>query len=544
VSPSEEPRSPTTSDVVSGFLRDAGVEVAFGYPGGPTIELMESARRLGIQTVLARREGTAAIMAEAHAMVSGSVGVCVSTLGPGSTALVPGVASAFMDRVPMIAISGQTSTRREPTFTHQVVDHNRLFASITKWTSRLTPETVATVMRKALRVAHAERPGSVHLTLNSDLAAATATDAEIRLPPLSHHAAVGRLSVRGDADPFRALREAARPVALVGTGAVRGDAGAVVAQLANEIGLPVVVSGMAKGIYPEDGPWFAGVLDMAANGVIWDLLESADLVLAIGFDPIELIKDWSPRCPLIHIDAVPNTDQVYPSDMELVGDIAHLLDALIHDGGSGERWSEAEVKDHRNRLQGVYYGGRREGVLNPTDVIDAVQEAVPAETIVTTDVGSHKLLVGQGWKTTEGRCLMTNGLSAMGFALPAAIAAKLARPDRPVVCTVGDGGLAMVQGELALASELSLGMIVTVFCDNSLNRIELKQKLKGYPSTATTMAPTRVATTAEAMGCDGVVVGSPAELQAALGDIGDIHALTRPLVIEARIDPAQYEAQY
>jgi acetolactate synthase I/II/III large subunit len=175
-------------------------------------------------------------------------------------------------------------------------------------------------------------------------------------------------------------------------------------------------------------------------------------------------------------------------------------------------------------------------------VVDAVRVALPADTLVTTDVGSHKLLVGQGWTTHAPRgMLMTNGLSSMGFSLPAAITAKLICPDRPVVCFTGDGGLAMVQGELRVAASLKVAPVVVVFCDNSLNRIELKQLARKYPSWGTRIGATDIALLAQAMGCDGVNVDSVRGLEAALAAP---RSLDRPLVIGAKIDPAQYAAQF
>jgi acetolactate synthase-1/2/3 large subunit len=171
-----------------------------------------------------------------------------------------------------------------------------------------------------------------------------------------------------------------------------------------------------------------------------------------------------------------------------------------------------------------------------------VRAALPPATIATTDVGSHKLLVGQGWRAHEPRSLlMTNGLSSMGFGLPSAIAAKLIHRDRPVVCFTGDGGFAMVQSELKVASALGLGILVVVFCDNSLHRIELKQMVKNYPSFGTRFEPSDIVKLAEAMGCDGERADTPAAL-ARIVERGP--QLTRPLVVEAKIDPAQYVSQY
>ena len=453
------------------------------------------------------------------------------------------VANAYLDRVPMLAISGQIERKREPYFTHQVVDHNRLFAPISKWTVAVQPDTVGTIMRKALRIACAERPGPVHLTTAADVVGAEATDNAISLPPMQARRTPQMFSTAGaEADPVKRLKAARRPVILAGISAARGDATALLVRLAEAIGAPVIVAPMAKGVMPEDHPLFAGTLDMACNAFVWDFLKGADLLLAVGFDAVELIKPWPLAMPIIHIDSVANTDQIYQADLEIVGDIAHILEAISAAAGSLARWSAAEIAAHRKKLQELYYAGRVAGHLNPTDVVDSVRALMPRDTVVSTDVGSHKLLVGQGWTTYGPRTLlMTNGLSSMGFSLPAAIAAKVVHPDKPVVCFIGDGGLAMVQGELRVAASLKIDPIVIVFCDNSLNRIELKQTARNYPSWGTVIEPTDMSLLARAMGCDGVDVDSVKALESVL--TGN-RAKDRPLLIGARIDPAQYAAQF
>lgn len=533
----------STADVMAAALADAGVRSMFTYPGDPVIDLMEFSRRRGIDVVLARREATAAFMAEASAMVTGGIGACLSTLGPGSTALVNGVAAATLDRVPVVAISGQIETSRQAVFTHQVVNHEALYAPVTKWAGRVEANAAAITMRKALRVATAERPGAVHLTCAADTFKAQATDTKVATPPFRYAAEAVQVFGGAEADsPQRMLAAARRPLLLAGTGAVRCEATGAILRLAATIQLPVVVTGMAKGVVPEDSEWFAGVLDMACNETVWDLVRSSDLILAAGFDPVELIKPWNVQAPVLHIGTVPNVDQVYASSTEIVGNVADILNWLA-DGYQGQqRWTEAEVAAFRQRLRAEYYAGRVPGRLNPTDVVDAVREAAAPDAIASCDVGSHKLLVGQGWTATLPRSvLMTNGLSAMGFGLPAAIAAKLAHPERPVVALIGDGGLAMTATELRLASARGLGVAVVVFVDGSLNRIELKQMAVHYPSTATRIEDMDLVLLAEAMDCDGARVESTAELASA---VKDMSSLTRPLVIEARIDPAQYESQF
>ena len=534
----------STAALLAGYLHAVGVRHVFGYPGESVIDFIEAARHRDIEVVSAVREGTAAFMAEAAAMVTGLPGACLSTLGPGSTAVLNGVASATLDRVPMLAVSGQIESSREQFFTHQVVDHDRLFAPVTKLALRLDPASADTVIRKALRTAVAERPGAVHLTVTADAwPVAPGSGGEITPPPLAP--AAGSVDVYGDGDPLRVLRAARRPVILAGIAALRCAAGPELLRLAELAGLPVVVSPMAKGVFPEDHPYFAGVLDMAGYRVVWDLLAGADLILAAGFDPVELISPWSVATPVVHLDTTPNTDQVYASAHELVGHVGAILGWIAAQWPGeprGARWDEAEVAGHRARLRAAWLAGRAGGRLNPSEVVTIANQAAPADTIVTTDVGSHKIMAGQAWQAAGPRSvLMTNGLSAMGFGVPAAIAAKLTRPDRPVIALVGDGGFAMAATEMRIASALGLPVTVVVFADGSLNRIELRQTLLGYPPTATRMDGMDLVALAEAMDCDGVRVDSTAGLEKALAGFA---ARSRPLVVEARIDTAQYEAQF
>jgi acetolactate synthase-1/2/3 large subunit len=534
----------STADLLAGYVHAAGVRHIFGYPGESVIDFLEAARHQGIEPVSAVREGTAAFMAQAAAMVTGQPGVCLSTLGPGSTAVLNGVASATLDRVPVLAVSGQIESSREQFFTHQVVDHGRMFAPAAKLALRLEPASADTIIRKALRTATAERPGAVHLTVTADTWLAPAGEAAVVLPPVS--AAAGSVDVYGDGDPLQVLRAARRPVILAGIAALRCGAGPELAALAERAGLPVVVSPMAKGTMPEDHPYFAGVLDMAGHRVVWDLLAGADLILAAGFDPVELISPWSVSTPVLHLDTTPNTDQVYASAHELVGHVGAILGWLTAQWPGEPRWAETEVAAHRARLRAAWRAGWAQGRLNPSDVVTIAREAAPPDAIVTTDVGSHKIMAGQVWQAREPRSvLMTNGLSAMGFGVPAAIAARLIRPDRPVIALVGDGGFAMTATEMRIAAALGLPVTVVVFTDNSLNRIELRQQAMGYPPTATRIGGSNLAAMAEAMGCDGVRVDTPAALEKALAGFGPrSRGAGRPLVVEARIDPSQYEAQF
>lgn len=530
----------TVATALAGYLRQAGVTHVFGYPGESVVDFMEAARDEGPAMVAAVREASAAFMAEGAAMCTGRVGVCLSTLGPGSTALLNGVASATLDRVPLLAISGQVEGAREQYWTHQVVDHNRLFAPVTKLATRLEPASADTVIRKALRTATAERPGAVHLTVATDSFGITVAGSGDggKVPPLAPAAAT--LDFYGGEPPLRAAR---RPVLLAGAGAVRCGASAALATLAEQAGMPVVVGAMAKGVLSEDHPYFAGVLDMAGHRVIWDLLESADLIVTAGFDAVELITPWRVTTPVLHVDTTPNTDQVYPAATEIVGNVTAALWWLAANSGDQPRWSPEEVAAHRAALRAAWQAGYVPGRLNPSEVVTTARAVAPAGTVATADVGSHKIMAGQAWTSLAPReTLITNGLSAMGFGLPAAIGAALSLPGRPVVALTGDGGFAMTATELSVAARYGLPLVVVVFSDGSLNRIELHQQQLGYPPTATSVDRTDVPALAESLGCDGVRTDSVPGLEKALSSAFSGRA--RPLVIEARIDTSQYAAQF
>jgi acetolactate synthase I/II/III large subunit len=543
----------TVAALLAGYLRQAGVRHVFGYPGESLVEFIEAARVEGPEVISAVREASAAFMAEGAAMRTGTVGACLSTLGPGSTALLNGVASAQLDRVPLLAVSGQVDSSREQFWTHQLIDHNRLFAPVTKLTARLDAVSADTVLRRALRTATAERPGAVHLTATMDAfgMSGPGTAGDAKVPPLApagtgievFGAGTG-LEVFGP-EPLRLLRAARRPVLLAGAGAVRSGATAVLAEFAARAGLPVVTGAMAKGVIAEDSPWYAGTLDMAGHQVIWELLASADLIVAAGFDPVELISPWRLSVPVLHVDAVPNTDQVYPADVEVVGNVATALAWFLASFGDGPRWPESELAAHRAALRAAYHTGYTAGRLNPSELVETVRAAAPAGTVVTADVGSHKIMTGQAWTAYAPReTLITNGLSAMGFGLPAAIGASLSSAaGTPVVCMTGDGGFAMTATELSVAARLGLGLVVVVFSDGGLNRIELHQASVGYPLAATAVDRTDIPLLAESLGCDGVRAETLSGLEKALSTAFGT-GRTRPLVIEARIDTGQYTAQF
>jgi acetolactate synthase-1/2/3 large subunit len=302
----------------------------------------------------------------------------------------------------------------------------------------------------------------------------------------------------------------------------------------------VVLAPKAKGVIPEDHPLVAGVIEMLGDGVVIELTRRADLLIAIGFDPVELDKPWLFDVPVIHIDSVPNYDGYYPSALEVVGDIASAVGAIT--GGlpvSGTGWTLSEIEASKKTLERLIT--RPGSGMAGHEVVRIAREELPADTIATCDVGAHKMLVGQLWKAYRPReFFMSNGLSSMGYGFPTALVAKMLHPDRPVIAFVGDGGMSMYLGELETAVRLGTNLIAVVMCDQSLSLIKMNQERKGIPYTGVEFANPDYGKVAECMGAAGFRAGTP---QALLAALRSARSCNRPAVIHADIDGAPYRLQ-
>src|SRR5579883_465629 len=446
-------------------LADAGVRYVFGHPGGEVAHFIEALRQVEIPFVLTRHEATAGFLAASWGELSGRPGVCLSTLGPGATNLVSGVAQAFLDRCPMIAITAQLATDREIRSPHQRLDLAKLFAPITKASIRVASDTAATAVEHALYLATTERPGPVHLEVPSNVAAQEFTGGVRGV----RFGDVGALSSPAVGKARALLGQAKRPAILAGIGAVRCQAGNHLARLAEALGAPVVTTPKAKGVFPEDHSLSAGVMDMAGEVVVNELLREADLLLTAGFDVVELIKPWSFSAPVVHLDTVANVDQLYAAQLEVVGNVAMAL-AELAEGARPAQWPTGRIAEHKRRLRAALQP--RASGLAPQTVMETVREILPRQGVVASDVGAHKILLGQVWTAYEPRTyLVSNGLSSMGAGLPGALAARLWWPERPAVAIIGDGGFGMYLGELETAVRLGVALPVVVLVDGSLSLI-------------------------------------------------------------------------
>jgi acetolactate synthase-1/2/3 large subunit len=468
----------TYAEVIANTLVRSGVEYVFGLPGGEITAFLDACRRLGCRFVLAGHETSAALMAQVFGQITGIPGVCASTLGPGATNLVTGVANAYLDRAPLLAITAQVSTALADTLTHQRLPLQAMFAPITKRSAAAGEGDAEELVLSSLALACAPRPGPVHLSLPSDLAvrecASRGSHVESpRADPVGSAKAIEEAAAR--------IRSSQKPVVIIGLGAMPAMASSVRAFL-ERLGAPFLLTPKVKGILPEDHELYLGVASgMAMDAEVVETVRSADLVIGIGFDPVECDGAWFAEVETLAIDSVSMAEGRY-RPLELIGHIPSLLGRLAERMGPPRPWPEESLRARRCALARSASPQRAAGAVSPLELIEALRSAFPRDGILTTDVGSHKLLFGQYWRSyTPGSFFMSNGLSGMGFGVAAAIAAQIACPDRAVMAVVGDGGMLMMCHDLLAITALKLPIIVVCVSDNSLSLIRVSQRRRGYP---------------------------------------------------------------
>lgn len=509
---------PAYAEVIAQTLASRGVERLFGLPGGEIVAFIDACRCAGIRFLLTGHEASAAWMAQVTGQITGVPGVCASTLGPGATNLITGVANALLDRAPMLAFTAQIPAASIATMTHQRVPLDRLFAPVTKGTLAVD-ESFDPVA--ALDLAITPRPGPVHISLASDTAIQECT----RFGESSTRS-IPDVSIAPSAER---IARSVRPLILIGLGATPVMS-ASIAALIDRLQCPFLVTPKVKGIVPEDHPRFLGVASgMAIDRDILETLQAADLVIAIGFDPVECDKTWFARTEIVSIDSTSMAEGDY-HPLEAIGDIAALVNQLET---PPKPWPAELLETRRTAIRREPAGG-----LSPLRVIEELRAAFPRDGIVTCDVGSHKLVMGQFWRSYQpGTFFMSNGLSGMGFGLPAAVAAQLAHPGRAVLAVVGDGGMLMMLHDLALLRELALPIVIVVFTDRSLSLIRVSEHRRGIAPYGVDFAPPDFAKIAEAFGIQSTRAETIAQLRSALD-----HALSRKTarLIDVPIDFREY----
>ena len=449
-------------------LENEGVENVFGIPGEENIHVMDALARSRIRFVATRHEQGAAFMADVYGRLTGRAGVCLATLGPGATNLLTGVADANMDRAPLVAIAGQAATTRMHKESHQVLDLAALFRHVTKYSAQvLEPEIVPEVVRKAFKVAQAEKPGASFIELPENIARMPAGD----LAPLKVQAPVIPRAPQEKVEQVaRLIDEASAPLVLVGNGVIRQRASEAVVAFIERLKLPAVTTFMAKGAVPASHPLCVGTIGLQARDPAAFGLEQADLVLCVGYDMVEYDPArWNPKADkrIVHIDSAPaEVDAHYVLEAGIVGDIADAVERIANRAAAKTR-----------RAHEVYVS--REGAdaadhpLKPQRVIADLRRAMAAEDVLVSDVGAHKLWLARLFEAERpNTCIISNGFAAMGIAVPGAIAAKLALPERRVVAVSGDGGFLMNSQELETAVRLGTAITVLVLRDGKYGVIQ------------------------------------------------------------------------
>lgn len=529
----------TVAEVLARGLRDSGIDRVFGIPGGENVEVVEALRQAGIRFVLVHHEASAVFMADATARLTGRSAACLTTLGPGATNSVAGVAHAFLDRAPVLVITAQIPDNLLSIQPHQFVDLASLFAPITKASIKLEPEGTAETVRRALELTCTGKPGPVHLQVSNAAARRPAVAGGETASPTPPDIARGMNSERQFAESRRLIASSRRPAIVAGLGLEPERPYEALRQLTEAAGAPVVSTPKAKGSLPDDHPLPGGTIGLTRNDPAYKILDEADCILAVGFDVVELVKPWDQPAPLIWIAPWENRGPALPARAEFIGPMRPVLTELSSAGWRpAPDWGERRVRESRRELASEQLPAPAPGRLLPQTVLQALRQVAPRDSIVTTDVGSHKILSCLTWPSyTPNSFLVSNGLSTMGFGLPAAIAASMVDPPRRVICITGDAGLLMVLGELGVLARLRTPVLVVVLNDGALDLIRSQQLRAGKRAYGTEFADPDFVQIGEAYGIRASRVSDEEQLSKQILAAFEARG---PALLEAMIDPAGY----
>jgi acetolactate synthase-1/2/3 large subunit len=524
------------AELIVATLRAGGVSHGFGVPSGNVLPLLDAMRAGGLPFVLTAHEGSAGFAADVMGRMTGAPGLCIATLGPGATNLTTGVGNAYLDRSPLLAITCNLPTSQIGRRIQMAIDHHALFRPITKATLPLREGRVAPVLADAIEIALSEPLGPVHLDLPEDVAMAPAKEDVPAIGGGRHLPAASASSLARAAELLRACR---RPVVVLGSSAMRVRNPDLLRSVIDRHRLPFASTTMAKGMISEAHPRSLGCIERARRQVQRELLRSADLIVGVGYDVVEVeYEAWIGKVPLLSIDVDPvDADASVTIAHEVVGDLDASLEWLAALPPLSPEWPDDTAARHRERFQRAL---RPEWPgFGPHHAIDVVREVLPSDGILAFDVGAHTHQIASQWTAPAPRTfLITNGWSSMGFGLPAAIAAKLARPERPVVALIGDGCFQMTAGEVAVARRLGLSLPIVVLDDGWLSLIQVKQVRRDVALYGTDLGEhAHVDPPAHYFGVPAVAARSALELARALQTA---FAADHPTVIEAKIDPTPY----
>jgi acetolactate synthase I/II/III large subunit len=541
------------SDLFVKCLEEEGVEYIFGLPGEETNDLMISLLdSKKIKFILVRHEQAAAFMADVYGRVTQKVGVCLSTLGPGATNLTTGVANANMDRSPVLAITGQTDTPLLHKESHQNMDAVTMFKPITKWSwSIRNADSIPEIIRRAFKISSEEKAGAVHLVLPRDIAKQNSgiepikRNLELSRPKPSHKLVQMAAKM---------IVEAKQPLLLLGNGVIRGNASASLRRFVQNTGMYSMNTFMAKGIISDKSEKHLQTIGIKEADHSQIAMKEADLVIAVGYDLVEYSpKNWNRdlKRKIIHIDfTYAEVDTYYPPTVEIAADIEYTIDAILdelqkekktenHNLGKFPRYGKAPHVFKKIKQEVVWRANRFNNdfsyPIKPQKLLQDVRNALDENDIIISDVGAHKLWIAKVYDTfSPNTCLITNGFCSMGFALPGAIAAQLARSNQKIVAMCGDGGFLMNVQEIETAVRLKLPIIIIVWCDCDFSMISLKQIDEFGKSAFTRFNNPNFVTLAQSFGAIGYDVKSTKDFCSILEKAKESTSV--PVIISIAVD--------
>jgi len=458
-------------------LEVEGVGYIFGIPGEETLDFLEAIRTSTITFIPTRHEQGAAFMANAWGRLTGTPGVCLSTLGPGATNLITGIADAYLDHSPVVAITGQVPLLMIHKESHQYIDTVSTFRPITKWSTRIEKASILPeIVRKAFRLSVIEKPGPTHIEIPQDIGVEDSdekpiTPADIIYPEVEPHLIKEALD---------ALRNAKNPIILAGNGVLRGKASLALRKFVEKTNIGVTTSFMGMGAVPADSEFFLSTTGLQARDYISCGFDRADLVIAVGYDPVEFSPDyWNPESDkkIIHIDFTPAEVDAHYKAIELVGNITDTLTMLTeHADFQKEPFYYLRLRELiKSSFNEVTHGFP----LKPLRIIQELRQSLKRDDILISDVGAHKIWIARFYPAYEpNTVIISNGFSSMGFALPASLSAKMIYPEKNVIAVIGDGGFMMSVAELETAVRLNLPIVYLIFNDGGHGLILWKQKIK------------------------------------------------------------------
>ena len=534
-----------TCDFIAKYLKRRGVKQVFGTPGSDTINLINAFSDQGIKYVLTHHENTAAYMASTYGEITGVPGVVIVTKGPGITNLASGIASAHLDRRPIIVFSAIIDPELLSKNPHQEVPLVAFGGLITKLSEEITSANVTTLLDRAYNVAIDPRPGAVYLPISPVQAIAEIDIDDSDIDGIITSTNKSRTIDKKSLDKANDLITASiKPIVVAGVGSVASKISDQLLSFIHKINAPACVTLQAVGNIPCNDALYLGMYGWFGNPID-EMLKEADLIITVGLDGWDIIRPYKSKVPIISIDDADVNDRTFqPVSVGLKGNMAETLNSLQNllgeretDLGWLKKARDCFDKIHNFEL-GISSEYRESSGIAPQAVYKEIRKVVPEETIIAADAGAHKSLASQAWLTNLPlKYFVSNGLSPMGFSLGAAMGAKMALPKAPVISFVGDGGFLMYAGELATWKRLDIAMIQVIMVDNGLTQVKSKQLKKGYNTESTSFEKIDYKKIVESFGIDAIEAHSVPEL---VDGIKKALKLDKPVSIIVKLDGSEY----